>query len=106
MGGREGNLFDLANLHFMFLIDMKFIFKLLKNFLRGSSSFVGPRLRLFMFSQYYPSIKSKSKNRNLVIRHEHLRFPRFRKFSNFHILRYEELIFPKDHSTIFLYFLK
>ena len=41
--------------HFMFLVDLKFISKILKNCLRGSSSLFGVRLRLFNFSKLQKS---------------------------------------------------
>ena len=42
----------LPNVHFMFLIDMKFISNILKMFLRGSSSVPGARLRFSNFSKF------------------------------------------------------
>ena len=61
MGGGEGgriplleieNWLDLANLNFMFLVDMRFISKLWEIVLNQSEWLSGPRLRLFIFSKY------------------------------------------------------
>ena len=61
------------NVHFMFLIDMKLISKILKKCLRGSSSFAGARFRLCNFS----------KCKKYQLKQNTKRFPTFQ----FHTLR-------------------
>ena len=91
-----GVWWDSPNLYFMFLIDMKFISKLLYILLMENKLFSNPHLRKNIFGEIF------WKSKMIYQKKGGFAFQKLRKVSKFQILRYQKIIFFKDESMIFL----
>ena len=88
------NMEDLPNFHFMFLIDMKFISKLLWILLNQSLSFSGPHLRLFKISKFH-SFKFSNFQDFKMAKVQKVGCTNVLNFSEFVILRFPKIIFSR-----------